>query len=209
MRSLAVPGDLGRPGVAWGLGTQLRRVKSEKTANREGKAGERVAKPGWGAGLGPARSPTLEERRTSSLEGGLVAGREETSQKSHQVPSATGPTSSHQSLGHQGRGPNNTVCLSDLCFPKDNQTVGPEECLLKRREWRFWKLTDWRLPASQPGPLPPAHPATYLPVSTYLPTPCASTTLLPATRSPTQPTELHLSTCHGPGPVRGARNLSS
>lgn len=209
MRSLAVPRDLGRPAVAWGLVTRLRRVKSEKTTNQEGKAGERVAKPGSGAGSGPAPSPTLEEWRTS-LERGLVAGREETAQKSHQAPSAgTSPTSSRQSLGHQGHGPNNTLCLSDLCFPNDNQTVGPEECLLKRREWRFWKLTDWRLPASQPGLQPPTHPSTCRPRRHAPAHPLCLTTLLPTAGSPAQPTELYLSTCRGPGPVRGARNQSS
>lgn len=102
MRSLAVPGDLGRQEVAWGLVTRLQRVKSEKRTKWDRKAGESVVKPPGGeGGLRACVQSHPGGVEDFFLREGSCLRREETVRKSHQAPSPTRPTCSHQSLGHR------------------------------------------------------------------------------------------------------------
>lgn len=122
MRSLAVPGDLGRQEVAWGLATRLQRVKSEKRTKWDWKAGESVVKPPGGEGglracvqshPGGVEDFFLREGALSQ-EGGDSA--EEPSSTQPHPPHMLPPVS-----GTQGHGPDNIRCLRDLCFPTNNQ----------------------------------------------------------------------------------------
>ena len=106
-------------------------------------------------------------------------------------------------------------CLSHLCVLKDSQTAGPKECcLIKWRGRRFWKLTDWCFPASQPAShsatYPPTHPSCTCHCSPRPPitAPAHSCLHRPPT-NPNHPAGVCLSACPVPGPVLGAGDQSS